>query len=273
MKKEKVDVLLKYYLSISGTKHLHYGYWKEGEELTMKNMRFAQERYADHLISFIPHEVRTVLDVGCGVGGTSLKLLEKGYRVAALSPDFYQCKVFKENVQVEVPFHLTTFEEFESQEKFDLILMAESCQYIDIEKGLKKCRDIVTPEGYLLVADYFEVDEQYLDLPLSGHPLIKYLKKAEDAGFKTLKSEDITSRVSRTLDFRKEFYRDYLMPTLKIIAFSIKVHAPFFYTLGNFFLGRIARKMINRGFEEPGVVDSKIFAEHRKYMIYLFQLS
>lgn len=101
MDKEKADVLFKYYLSISGTKHLHYGYWEEGEELTMKNLRLAQERYSDRLISFIPP------------GAT------------------------------KIPFFLTTFEEFKSQEKFDLVLISESCQYIDIEKGLRKCTEII----------------------------------------------------------------------------------------------------------------------------------
>ena len=134
MDKEKADVLFKYYLSISGTKHLHYGYWEEGEELTMKNLRLAQERYSDRLLYFIPPGATKILDVGCGVGGNSLKLLEKRYQVAALSPDSYQRKV---------PFFLTTFEEFRSQEKFDLVLISESCQYIDIEKGLRKCTEII----------------------------------------------------------------------------------------------------------------------------------
>ncbi len=270
MSKEKVDVLLKYYLSISGTKHLHYGYWEEGEEFTMKNLRRAQERYTDHLISFIPPEITKILDVGCGVGGNALKLIEKKYQVASLSPDAYQHKIFEESTQGKIPFYLTTFEEFKSKEKFDLILMSESCQYINIEEGLRKCKEVLHPKGYLLIADYFKLDEE--NIPISGHPLKEYLKKAISAGFKIVNSEDITSRISPTLDFRKEFYKDYLMPTLKIIAFSIKVNIPYLYTLGNFFLGKIIRRMVNHGLEEPEAVDSKLFAKHRKYMIYLIQL-
>ena len=273
MPKEKVDVLLKYYLSIIGTKHLHYAYWEEGEELTVKNARLAQERYADHLVSFIPPGVVKILDAGCGVGGNALKLIEKGYQVIALSPDPYQQKIFKKNTQGKVPFFLSTLEKFESQDKFDLILMSESCQYINIEKGLKKCREILRPQGYLLIADYFKLNNsKEQDAPISGHSLEEYLKKVKNKGFKTVNSEDITSRVSPTLDFRKEFYKDYLMPTLKIIAFTIKVNTPRIYTLGNFFLGKTIRRMVNKGFEEPGAVDSNFFAKYRKYIIYLFQL-
>ncbi len=275
MAKEKVDVLLKYYLSISGTKHLHLGYWKEGEELTMKNLRLAQERYLDHLISFIPSGTAKILDAGCGVGGNTLRLMKKGYQVVALSPDSYQRRVFEKNTQGKVTFYLSTFEEFKSQEKFDLVLMSESCQYINIEKGLKKCREVLRPGGYLLVADYFKVKRLKLnekDIPIGGHSLEEYLEKITSAGFKMINSEDITSPISLTLDFRKEFYKDYLMPTLKIIAFTMKVNVPYLYTLSNFFLGRIVRRMVDKGFEEPGAVDSKLFIRHRKYMIYLFQL-
>lgn len=274
MAKQKVDVLLKYYLTISGTKHLHYGCWKEGEELTMKNFRLAQERYSDHLISFIPPEATRILDVGCGVGGNSLKLLEKRYQVTALSPDSYQLKIFEKNIQGKIPFFLGTFEEFRFQEKFDLVFMSESCQYINIEKGLRKCTEILRPKGYLLVADYFsltELDEE--DIYMSGHSLEGYLERVVSAGFKIVRSEDITSRVSPTLDFRKEFYRDYLMPTLKIIGYTLKINIPYLYTLGSFFLGEVVRKMVERGFEQPGAVDSQSFAKCRKYMIYLFQLT
>ena len=276
MAKEKVDVLLKYYLSVSGTNHLHYGYWMKGEEFTMKNFRLAQERYSDHLISFIPYGTTKILDVGCGVGGNTLTLMRKEYQVVALSPDSYQRRVFEENTQGKIPFCLSTFEEFTSQEKFDLILMSESCQYIDIEKGLKKCREVLRPGGYLLVADYFKVKRSRSNeegIPISGHSLEEYLEKITSAGFKMVNSEDITSSVSPTLDFRKEFYQQYLMPTLKIIAFTVKVNVPHLYALGNFFLGRILRRMVDHGFEKPGAVDSKLFTRSRKYMIYLFQLA
>lgn len=274
MAKGKVDVLLKYYLSISGSKYLHYGYWNEGEELTMKNFRLAQQRYSNYLISFIPPGVTKVLDVGCGVGGDALNLRKRGYEVVALSPDSYQQKVFEKNTQSKVPFYLTTLEDFESPKKFDLVLMGESCQYIDIKKGLRKSKKILRPGGYLLVADYFKLKKANPeDISMSGHHLKEYLREVKNAGFKTINSEDITSRVSPTLDFRKEFYKDYLMPTLKIIAFTIKVNAPHLYTLSNFFFGKIIRRMVDKGFEKPGAVDSKMFTKHRKYMMYLFQLA
>jgi len=59
---------------------------------------------------------------------------------------------------------------------------------------------------------------------------------------------------------------------LKIIAFTIEVNVPLIYTLGNFFLGRTIPKMVDRGFDHPAAAHSKLFARHRKYMIYLIQL-
>jgi len=36
----------------------------------------------------------------------------------------------------EVPFHLTKFETFETSKKYDLVLMSESAQYIQIREKM-----------------------------------------------------------------------------------------------------------------------------------------
>ncbi len=74
-------------------------------EFTLNEMVKAQGRYIEHLVSFIPEDVKTVLDVGAGIGGNSSYLLSKGYEVEALSPDEYQESVFAEKYNGEVKFH------------------------------------------------------------------------------------------------------------------------------------------------------------------------
>lgn len=268
MSKQKPNLLLKYYTEVTKSKQLHFGYWEEGEELNMKNLRAAQERYIDRLISFIPGGVKIILDVGCGVGGNAIRLKREGYEVTSLSPDPYQEKVFKENTGGEIPFYLTKFEEFQADQKFDLILMSESAQYIDMKKGFKKCRELLNNNGYLLVSDFFKVDNVVDNgIQVSGHPHQCYLDEAKSNGFTVVKSEDITKKIAPTLNFMVSLFNDYLIPSFKIIAYALEIYIPFFYKITRFLLRKPLKKVL-----KESVIDAQTFTKHRRYMVYLFQL-
>ena len=92
------DHILKLYSETIRSSFLHYGFWDNPERvdlasLTLQDIKDAQLRYIDHLLSFIPDSTKTILDVGCGIGGNTDYLLKKGYSVEALSPDNYQKSV------------------------------------------------------------------------------------------------------------------------------------------------------------------------------------
>ena len=81
-----IDHVLKLYSESVRSPYLHYGFWDNPEsvnasEFTLNEMVKAQGRYIEHLVSFIPEDVKTVLDVGAGIGGNSSYLLSKGYEV------------------------------------------------------------------------------------------------------------------------------------------------------------------------------------------------
>lgn len=268
MSKQKPNLLLKYYTEVTKSKQLHFGYWEEGEELNMKNLRIAQERYISHLLGFIPQGVKTILDAGCGVGGNAIRLKQEGYDVTALSPDPYQEKVFKENTGGGIPFFLTKFEEFQIARKFDLILMSESAQYIDMEKGFKKCGELLHSRGYLLVSDFFKVDSvDDKGIQVSGHPHQRYLEKAKSNGFIIMKSEDITARITPTLDFMISLFNDYVIPSFKLIPYALEAYIPFLYQISRFLLRKPLKKALQKS-----LVDARTFARHRRYMVYLFRL-
>lgn len=267
MARYKPDLLLKYYNEVTKSRHLHFGYWEKGEELSLKNLLIAQERYIDHLLLFIPEDVKTVLDVGCGVGGNAIKLKEKGYEVMSLSPDPYQEKVFRENTGGEIPFFLSRFEDFKTDRKFDLVLMAESSQYIDGILLFKKSREVLRDRGYLLVCDFFKIDDiDDSGIAVSGHLHKGFLKQAESDGFIIIKSEDITDRISPTLDFMISLYYDYLIPSFKIVAYALELYIPFFYKITRLLLRKPLKKLLDRS-----LVNARTFSKYRRYMIYLFQ--
>ena len=271
MADRSIDIGLKYYVRMTKSDYLHLGYWNPGEELTMENLRRAQERYIAHLISFIPQGVRTVLDVGCGVGGNAIRLRKDGYAVEALSPDPSQREMFIEKTRDEIPFHLTRFEDFEARTKYDLVLMSESVQYIKVREGFEKCRHCLKEGGFLLTADY------YLRKPLprenvmseSGHVEEEYLKAAREYGFRVVRSDDITPYVIPTLDLGRLVYDTYAKPTIELIHDVLKTRLPTLYKVGRFFVGRRIAGL----FKYEQLIDSGLFAQHKRYMIYLFQRS
>ena len=149
-----IDHVLKLYSESVRSPYLHYGFWDEpklvsAENLSLHDIVAAQDRYIEHLTSFIPEDVKTILDVGAGIGGNSSYLLNKGYKVEALSPDEYQEQVFAEKYNGEVKFHRTKFEDFDPEKQYDLVLESESACYIQIQPGWKTARKTIRDGGYL----------------------------------------------------------------------------------------------------------------------------
>ena len=155
-----IDHILKLYAETIRSPYLHYGFWDEPEivnadSLSIDDIAKAQRRYIQHLTSFIPKDVRSILDVGCGVGGNAAYLQERGFDLDVLSPDTYQEEVIKEKFNGAMRFFKSKFENFETDRTYDLILESESACYIKIEPGFTSARKALRTRGYLLVADYF----------------------------------------------------------------------------------------------------------------------
>jgi len=269
-----VHPILKLYLDLSKTNYLHFGYWKEGDALNLKNFQQAQERYVEYLIEFIPDGVRDILDVGCGVGGNALKLQTYNYNVTGICPDPYQGELFKKNTKGQIPFFLTTLEDFETNQRFDLVLMSESVQYIPLyEKGLRKISRLLKKNGYLLASDYFRKDNAK-DLPnLPSFPLSSYLESAQKLGFKIIKRVDITKNILPTLDYGNEIFYNYIKPVLNCILTTLQVHLRPIYWLLILFLkirlkGGTIRQIIRNNIVP---LKRETFEKYLTYQIILMQ--
>ena len=269
-----IDHILKLYAETIRSPYLHYGFWEEPKKvnvelLSIDDIAEAQRRYIQHLTSFIPDDVRSILDVGCGVGGNAAYLQERGFDIDVLSPDPYQEKVIKKKFNGAMQFFKSKFENFETDRTYDLILESESACYIKIEPGFTSARRALRTGGYLLVADYFVYyrDERGSPHLKSSHLMQAYLKAGEAAGFKLLKEYDQTENTMPTLDAAHHFIQRFIQPTAEYAQVSLQRKNPFTYRLMKSLFG----KNISSKMDQLDLVKSEEFRKYRKYMIYLFQ--
>jgi MPBQ/MSBQ methyltransferase len=260
----KVNTALRFYHEVVGLDHLHYGLWN-GEPLTLDGLKIAQDRFSRHLLTWIPDGVRSVLDVGCGIGSTARLLKTGGLDVEGLSPDPYHQSAFVE--RTGAPFHLSRFQEFQAPRPYDLVLMSESAQYIWLDRLFPAVIGSA-PGGYLLVADYFTVNGDQGPLGRSGHPLADFMADARDCGLDLLRREDITDRVVPTLDLAKTWVERYVDPCLDLASDHLARKTPR--------LVRLVRSLLRRPIERAArlrtLIDSANFRQEKRYLILLFRV-
>jgi MPBQ/MSBQ methyltransferase len=267
------NAAIDYYMGITGSSYLHYGYWeplpKPGEELNITRLRTAQAAYTEKLFSFIPEGVNTILDVGCGVGGNAVYLRDRGFAVEGLAPDQIQEEKFIQNTQGKVTFHLTRFEDFKSSKQYDLVLFSESSQYISVDDLAQGSARLLGNGGYLLMADMMRSNGEYKEGIFSNCHVVSELKVAlEKAGFNLVKTEDISDAIAPTIDLSIENFRTFGLTTIKYIADVVKIAVPPIHALGSWAFKRWLEKLIVEGLEAK-----EIFDNHLCYEIQLWQLS
>jgi len=165
-------------------------------------------------------------------------------------------------------------EDFETNQRFDLVLMSESVQYIPLyEKGLRKISRLLKKNGYLLASDYFRKDNAK-DLPnLPSFPLSSYLESAQKLGFKIIKRVDITKNILPTLDYGNEIFYNYIKPVLSCILTALQVHLRPIYWLLILFLkirlkGGTIRQIIRNNIVP---LKRETFEKYLTYQIILMQ--
>lgn len=273
------NAALQYYLEITNSPYLHFGYWEpiptSVEELTIPKLRVAQEAYASHLFSFLPSDIHSVLDVGCGIGGNAAYMLKQGLKVEGLAPDPSQQTQFLSRTEGKAPFHLSTFEQFteDSQAKssppvYDLLLFSESSQYMAAKDIAVGAAHLLGSGGYVLLADMLRTDPKYSEGIFSNCHVSTDLRAAmEQAGFKLIKDEDISAHALPTIDICIYNFKAFGLSTIRYLANLVAIAVPPLYALVRRLFGKRLKKLINEGLAAP-----EIFKKHLCYEIQLWQL-
>lgn len=207
---------------VTGTEHMHFGLFIPLEI----DGREAQSNMMEKLLGFFPEGPRRVLDLGCGIGGTSCHLGELGHTVHGIAPeqgliDYARRLAERRAIADRVTFDATKFEDFaaSTDETFEVILSQESFQYLPwLKEALQSVHDLLDPGGRAIIGD------QVLRHPPARfecqfHITEELLAHAETAGLRCVHHEDVTEaaqpsgpRSIALMEARRDEIIDYFRP-------------------------------------------------------------
>ena len=249
---------------------LHYGYWPEGLPVEMQNLAQAQANYTELLMSKIPQGVKTILDVGCGVGNTARKLLDRGYKVDCVSPNGFLTSVAKQMLTGRATVFETKFQDLATDRRYDLIVFNESLLFIrPLDVAFTKALILLNPGGHVLITDIFAVPAEDKSPIGGGHNLVEFRKTIAQHSFKQVDDIDMTDGIARTFDLLDQTYREALQPAYHMLLTRIADKYPFLMRLVRWKFRKKMEYYEKKHFS--GRRDGKNFKKYKSYRLLLFK--
>lgn len=267
-----IDVELNLYTEVFKLESLHWGYWKDIKELSLNNLRKAQDAYTTKLLDLVPKGVKSVLDVGAGIGDNAIKFAQQGYLVKALTPEPSQIQIFKElsKKYKNISYIQSKYEDLDINERFDLILMSESSNYFPLNKGMKQTARYLKKGGYLLLAGLFR--KKHTTVFSIWNVISDFEKQAKKEGLNLLKKEDISDPAAPSMQLGYDFYKKYGEPAVNILTDYYKKAFKWKAAIISLFFRKelkIMKYILNK--DLPNRLDVTKFKKYGRYLIYLYQ--
>jgi tocopherol O-methyltransferase len=220
------DRVSPYYLSLWG-QHIHHGYWVSGDETKEQ----AQLQLVDYLVSAaqIPPNC-TILDIGCGFGGSSIHLAKHyGANATGITISPVQVEMANRaaaNAGVSARFLHMDAEAMTFEKPFDVLWSVESIShYQDHAKFFSSAAKLLKPGGTMAITDWFKKDgltpaqhKKFLQ-PIEKGMLVelrtmeKYAEVINASGLTVVKTEVLNKNCAKSWDItlditrKKEFWK------------------------------------------------------------------
>lgn len=269
-KRDFDDAQLKLFSKLLPGDFLHYGYFedvsKKPEDISLNDIREAQENYGWQIVNLITETSQPVLDIGCGMGGLIALMTQKGIKVVALTPDKNQAKHIREKYAdtqlLECRFEDMKAEDFPAY--FGTVITSESLQYLKLDQALPIIDKILQNGGKWIVCDYFKINDKQ---GKGGHNWELFTEKLEEKGFRITYQKDITPNVLPTICYVDMLATKIGLPVKDFVLEKIKVKAPgLYYTLQGA-LPEIDAKIK----KNTDKTDPDIFAANKRYMLLVIE--
>ena len=264
------DTRLALYSQILPSDFLHYGFFDDvthqPEEISLHDITRAQARYAELLIDLAGDLADPVLDIGCGMGGLSRMLKDRGFAPTALTPDRMQAAHIQKTLP-DVPVIRSKLEKMEASDyagKFGTVFTAESLQYLKLDLALPILQTILKPGGKWVACDYF------LSRPSTDqtcHNWDAFNDRLKQAGWRISYERDITANVLPTLGFLHMLSTRFGMPMLGFATLRLKRKQPGLHHL----VERAIDQLEGVAADNIALINPNEFAKDRRYMMLVME--
>jgi len=262
--KSTYDLELFLYSKILKNDMLHYGYFEnpniEEDSISIAALEEAQVRYAQNIIDQIVNTNDLILDIGCGMGGLSNLITQKGYKVEALTPNENQINHVKSKYST-ITCYQKRFEDFETKNIYGTIINSESLQYIPLNKAFDKAQKIVKSGGTWIISDYFRFDNSGINK--SSHLLEDFIQKTKEYGWEITYQQDITPNILPTIKLVYGYAERFLLPLTHFIFEKVRYKKAWLY----FFIKDFKLTVDKKITKELAAVDPVKFVNEKRYML------
>ena len=252
-----------------GSEDLHYGYWPNGKDASVQNFAHAQDSHSELIMNQIPENINYILDVGGGSGNLALKLINNGYRVDCVIPSAFLAEQAKTKLGNESVIHICGFEQMPSTKTYDLIIFSESFQYVKMKKSLQKIEKMTSPNGHLLICDFFRRDLPEKSPIGGGHSWQGFKDTISTLPFQQVTDLDISIETAPTIDLLDQFCQDVLMPISEMSGSYLQYNYPYLTALLNWKLKKRIEKI--RRTYLSGELNGESFKKFKTYRLLLYK--
>jgi SAM-dependent methyltransferase len=266
------DLELALYASIFRNDFLHYGYFPvlpvDPETISLATVRQAMNDYATLIVDRIQPTDR-VLDVGCGMGGLVARLAAAGIRATGLTPNVAQV----DHIRARWPAIQVVNAKLEDARgaglapSFDVVVNAESFQYVDLQVGMAAVHQLFAPDAVnprWVCVDYFRLNAAARNK--SGHLLQAFETGLAQHGFDVVERVDITENVLPSLAYGTLLAGRLALPLARFTIDKFFLRHPL---LAYMFQGWMVRKLTGVRLDN---LDPAVFRRDKRYLLFTLAL-
>lgn len=263
------DLELTLYGEMFGNNFLHYGYFhdpaRDPQSISFSDLLQAMDDYASLLVQRVAPGER-VLDVGCGMGGLLAKLDAAGAKPTGVTPNLAHGAHIRKTWP-HIPLLQSTLEGLTSAQapaaSFDAVINSESFQYIDLDTGMRKVRELLAPGGRWINIDYFRLVPSAKNT--SGHMLADFEQAIARHGFTVRERLDVTENVLPALGFAHLLATRIALPMARFGTQKFFLKRPFW----GYLLADKARAKIDG--IKLHTIDPDVFRRDKRYILFVLE--